>query len=459
VPAFTLSPDPVCTGKAITVTNLSTNANSYHWDWGDSTSSDGPGGQHTYTKGGNYEVQLTAGFVNNYGTVCQVGGDSMNIQVVDLIPAVIDTGLAKACTPFDLVVTAANATGAGSVTWTFFDNSRPGGTFMATGQMASYQYNQPGAYQVQLVVQNVAGCADTALHSFTVSATPQLTGRPFGPLYTCNTDTLVSLAASISYAGQDSLTYSWAINGQPAGAGNPFDYRFELPADSIEPATYLTQTTATNSAGCADTTNAGTLVIRPLPPPQVLISPDSIIYQPDYTFTFKDSIPRPAGMRYTWAFGDQNGESSGPEVTHQYGDTGTYAVRVELADEVTGCVKGDTTQVKILYVPGYLYVPDAICPGCSVAQLRTFLPKGHGLSEYHLRIYNAWGQLLFETTALDSDGAPSEPWTAQYDGRPVQQDAYRWQIEARYINGTEWKGMVFPNHSTPVKSGFITVIR
>jgi hypothetical protein len=126
---------------------------------------------------------------------------------------------------------------------------------------------------------------------------------------------------------------------------------------------------------------------------------------------------------------------------------------------VTGCQKEDTTHVKILYVPGFLYVPSAICPGCSVAELRAFLPKARGLKVYHLRIYNAWGQLIFETTKLDGDGAPTEAWNAQWNGQKVQQDAYRWQIEARYINGTEWKGMKFPNQSAPVKSGFITVVR
>lgn len=459
VPAFSIKPNPVCTGNAIFATNLSVNGNSFRWNWGDSTLSDLDSGRHVYNKGGDYMVQLTAALVNNFGTVCTVTSQPVTIQVVDLIPALIDTGDNRPCTPYNMTVMAKNAADAAAINWTFYDASRSGGNFQSAGQTASYQYNSPGTYSVRLIVQNIAGCSDTAIHSFTVSATPQLLKDPFGPIYTCNTDTTLTLAGAASYNGTGSLTWSWLINGQVAGAGNPLNYRFHVPDDSLQPVNYAIREVATNDVGCADTTTAGTLVIRPLPPPHVVILPDSIIYQPDYTFTFLDSILRVAGMRYTWDFGDNNGENSGREVVHKYGDTGTYVVISRIADEVTGCKKEDTTHVKIVYVPGFLYVPSAICPGCSVAELRAFLPKGRGLKEYHLRIYNAWGQMIFETTKLDGDGAPVDAWNAQWNGQKVQQDAYRWQIEARYINGTEWKGMVFPNQSAPVKSGFITVVR
>lgn len=459
VPAFSIDPNPVCTGHAIFAANLSLNGNSFHWDWGDNSFSNLDSGSHVYNQGGSYTVQLTASLVNNFGTVCAVSGQPLTVRVVDLIPAGIDTGTTRPCAPYNMTVLAKDAADAGSINWTFYDASRPGGSFQATGGTASYQYNSPGDYQVRLIVQNIAGCPDTAIHSFTVSAAPKLEITPFGPVYTCNTDTTLTLSGTASYDGADPLAWSWSINGQVAGAGDPFNYRFQLPDDSLQPVNYVIRAIATNTAGCADTAMAGTLGIRPLPPPRVVILPDSILYQPDYTFTFMDSILRVAGMRYTWDFGDMNGENSGREVVHKYGDTGLYIVRSKIADEVTGCRKEDTTHVKILYVPGFLYVPSAICPGCSVAELRTFLPKARGLKEYHLRIYNAWGQQIFETTKLDGDGAPTEAWNAQWNGQKVQQDAYRWQIEARYINGTEWKGMQFPNQKAPVKSGFITVVR
>jgi len=268
VPAFSIDPNPVCTGSAVFATNLSRNGNSFHWDWGDNSSSNLDSGTHVYDKGGNYTVQLTAALVNNFGTVCQVTGQPLIVRVVDLIPAGIDTGVTRPCAPYNMTVMAKDAAGAGSINWTFYDATRPGGSFQAAGQTASYQYNRPGDYRVRLIVQNIAGCSDTAIHSFTVSATPKLVITPFGPVYTCNTDTTLTLSGGVSYDGTDPLAWSWTINGQVAGAGNPFNYRFQVPDDSIQPVNYVIKAIATSAAGCADTSLAGTLGIRPLPPPR-----------------------------------------------------------------------------------------------------------------------------------------------------------------------------------------------
>jgi len=69
------------------------------------------------------------------------------------------------------------------------------------------------------------------------------------------------------------------------------------------------------------------------------------------------------------------------------------------------------------------------------------------------------GKLLFETSSLNADGSPNEPWDARYKGEVLQQDVYQWQIEARFKNGTEWKGMVYPQGGRAVKAGFITVVK
>jgi hypothetical protein len=110
-------------------------------------------------------------------------------------------------------------------------------------------------------------------------------------------------------------------------------------------------------------------------------------------------------------------------------------------------------------VPGYLQVPNAMCPGCSNYSLRQFLPLGKGLKKYRLSIYTTWGQKIFETTSLNADGSPNVAWDGTFNGKPLQQDAYSWQIEAIYINETEWKGMLYPGSNKAVKAGFITIIK
>jgi hypothetical protein len=100
-----------------------------------------------------------------------------------------------------------------------------------------------------------------------------------------------------------------------------------------------------------------------------------------------------------------------------------------------------------------------MCLGCSNYSLRQFLPLAKGLKTYRLRIYNTWGQKIFETSRLDANGSPAESWDGKFNGQVLQQDVYSWQIEATYINGTEWKGMLYPGNGKYVKAGFITVIK
>lgn len=158
--------------------------------------------------------------------------------------------------------------------------------------------------------------------------------------------------------------------------------------------------------------------------------------------------------------GDRSGQTrNGKQITYEYGDTGTYKVQLLVTDFATGCNARDSVTVSILGVPGYLHVPNAMCLGCSNNNLRQFLPLGKGLRKYKLTIYTTWGQKVFETTSLNADGSPNEPWDGKMNGKVLQQDAYSWQIEATYINGTEWKGMLYPGSSRHVKAGFITLVK
>ena len=183
--------------------------------------------------------------------------------------------------------------------------------------------------------------------------------------------------------------------------------------------------------------------------------------QPHYTFTFTDSAEGLPNSTYLWKTGDRNGqELPGKQITYTYGDTGTFHVDLRVQDYETGCFETDSVTVYVLAVPGYLYVPNAFCPGCQKAELRQFLPLGKGLKDYHLVIFNIWGQKVFETTSLDANGVPNVPWDGNWaSGQNTQQGAFSWHIEAHYINGSEWKGMLNPKTGKLEKQGFVSIIR
>jgi hypothetical protein len=260
--------------------------------------------------------------------------------------------------------------------------------------------------------------------------------------------------------GNDPVSYKWFVNGSIEGTTNPFNYRFQASTHNSMPEEFIIRALSQNMAGCGDTSLTGKLIIQPLPWPHIEVSPSLVLQQPDHRFSFKDVIPATTNKTWTWSMGDKTLQTkNGQEISYEYGDTGNYKVKLVVTDFSTGCKATDSVKVTVLYVPGYLYVPNAMCLGCSNYSLRQFLPLAKGLKTYHLRIYNNWGQILFETTRLDANGSPSEPWDGKYKGQVLQQDVYSWQIEGTYINGTEWKGMLYPGSNKYVKAGFITVIK
>ncbi|MEZ4890727.1 MAG: gliding motility-associated C-terminal domain-containing protein [Crocinitomicaceae bacterium] len=105
-----------------------------------------------------------------------------------------------------------------------------------------------------------------------------------------------------------------------------------------------------------------------------------------------------------------------------------------------------------------LFVPNAVSPSHSDYEVSHFLPKGIGLKEYHVQIYDDWGNLIWESTKLDELGRPVEGWDGTYRGEPVQQDAYVWKISATFLDESIWEGKEYPKGKIK-KSGTVTVIR
>lgn len=451
--------DPIaCPGSVMRFTNQSQNADGYRWSWGDGQESTSVNGQHAYAAAGNYEVILVAYKTHPAGFTCT---DTARHPVVvkEKIPAHIDPTANKPCAPFAFTATAAGAASASLAEWFVSNTANPQQVNYYTGTSLLHTFTDPGIFTIKLIVHTAPGCKDSTTYQVTVYASPQTS---FAPLLvtTCNHDTTVSFTAGATYTGSDPLQYKWFVNGAQEGTGNPYAHRFQAAVTAPDPVVFTIRALVQNSVGCGDTSTAGRVIINPLPIPVIRVTPAHVLVQPDYTFGFTDLAASNPNKIYTWDMGDRTlRQLNGQSISYTYGDTGTYKVKLQVINFETGCKATDSTLVTILHVPGYLHVPNAMCMGCSNNALRRFLPMGKGLKEYRLRVYTTWGQKIFESVSLDNNGSPNEAWDGTMNGKPLQQDAYTWQIEARYLNGTEWKGMIYPGTNKPVKTGFITIIK
>lgn len=348
------------------------------------------------------------------------------------------------CTGTLNVATTNTSVNANNFSWDWGDDTQ-----ISHFTNPGHVYNNTGQYLISLVVTD-GSCSDTAGRIVKVGNKP-LADFAVNTTITCGT-------ASVQFINQTTNgdTYLWSF-------GDDTFSNEVNPSKSYAPRNipYTVKLVAYAALGCKDSAVKANLILAKVTPAaNFFISPTPEITVPAYTFSFNNLTLNQPNYQYLWSLGDGSAAVTRDVLNHKYADTGTYPIKLIVFDNQTNC---SDTIIKLAHIggfPGWMYIPNAICPNCLQENLRTFLPKAIGLKEYHLQIFTTWGEMVFESTSLDSKGSPNQPWNATYlKGGQVVQDAYVWKIQAKFINGSEWLGMIYPGETKYKKAGSITVVR
>lgn len=105
-----------------------------------------------------------------------------------------------------------------------------------------------------------------------------------------------------------------------------------------------------------------------------------------------------------------------------------------------GCFDMDTINVQVFKTMPDIFVPNAFIPGSINNELR---PKAVGLASLdYFRVFNRWGQMVFQTSTL------GKGWNGQVNGQVQSNGTYVWMI-----SGTDYTG------KKVVKKGTAVLIR
>ena len=139
---------------------------------------------------------------------------------------------------------------------------------------------------------------------------------------------------------------------------------------------------------------------------------------------------------YLWDFG--NGQTSSDENPYcTYTEDGTYLVKLTATNSLN-C--SDTVSYKYEMLFKGLYIPNAFAPNATTTLGSVFQPSGIGLKRFRVEVYDNWGHLMWQSTALDAHGTPTESWDGTCDGKPMPQGTYLWKVYAVFYDDTIWKG-------------------
>lgn len=415
----------VCTGDPIQFTNQSTNGVQYEWDFGDGNTSTQMNPTHTYTTGGSYSVRL---IVINADACRPRDTTFLTIVVNDnRVKADFDTEVINACKPYEASFTNTSNPGTGNPSYRWYFGY-PGGQFNGFDP-GTHTFPDTGLYEIMLIVTDPTACnsPDTIIktlyfNSYDVEGDMEVSDHCLG-------DT-IQFRSVTAYATE----YYWEF-GDGQGSLDPHPSHLY---DS--PGIYRVMFVASNPGSCNgyDTTYRE-LEVMPKPSADFVFGPSPPVTNEPIQFTNRSQ----RADRYNWDFGDLTGSSlTNPQ--HLYKRTGIYEVCLT-AISLDGCqdricknVEADILQL--------VDIPTGFSPNGDGKNDILYV-RGAAIETFHLRIYNRWGELVFQVHASEAND-PAYGWDGEHRGTKQEVESYGYVLEGLFVDGTPFQ-----------KSGNITLLR
>jgi gliding motility-associated-like protein len=204
--------------------------------------------------------------------------------------------------------------------------------------------------------------------------------------------------------------------------------------------TYNVTLTISNGAGCTDSLTLLKFVhVYPAPVAAFAANPYTVsIFDPAVMF-FNKSTGYPPPVSWLWNMGDGGISADSSNFIYTYRDTGKFEVSL-IAYNKYGC--SDTTFANITVRSDYsIYIPNAFTPNGDALN-PVFYAYGTGITVFDMKIFDRWGELLFESNDIYAG------WDGKYKGAPCPEGVYTYQIY--YIEDQKEEHLLF---------GRITLIR
>ena len=386
----------------------------FYWFFGDGDSASGDSVSHIYAYPGTYRVELIAVDTN----ACVHGDSAIAFVTVinDSVHANFELNVLHDCDSLLQVNLVNTSRGATQYFWNLGN-----GTTSST-QDENYTYTTPGTYTITLIANNPARCyaADTIRKKVTML--PNNNGNfTFNP---------VCLGQSVQFNNLSAtqLQYRWNF-----GDGDS-SFLFAPSHVYTSVGAFTAQLIITDSAAC-NILDTVTHTVQTIADPiaNFTLPSDTVIYERVVAFTNHS-------LNYNqllWNFGDST-TSDETNPTHIYEGSGW--IRVCLAASNDLCADTFCKDVYISFIP-LIGVPNAFSPNGDGVNDVVYV-EGKGITELLFRIYNRWGEKVFESHDQRIG------WDGTYKGVLQEVDVYTYTVEATFVN-----------RQTKMLKGNITLLR
>ena len=364
----------------------------------------------------NGGVTLILSANNTFG--CASDNDTVFMSFIEIPTA--NFSLSNVCQEENATFNDLSTTPVGLITdwiWDFGD----AGTSIA--QTPIHAYSSSGIFEVELVVLGSNGCSDTIVQAITIHPLPV-------PLFTntsaCEMNDIFFTDASNISSGS---IVSWLYDFYSFGSSTDQITQFAFD----EPGVYPVSFTVTSDLGCVANTVQNVTVISS-PTADFSMNPNPALALQEVVFT-DQSVGNQISDWY-WNFGDGEGDNI-QNTLHGYELGGVYYVTLTVTD-ANNCKDTITKVISVALLP---VLPTGFSPNGD-GENDVFIIRGGPFKTVDFKVYNNWGQLIFET----NDG--NEGWDGTFRGENSPLGVYTWTFVVEMGNGQIVK-----------KSGDVTLIR
>ncbi|MEO6000663.1 MAG: gliding motility-associated C-terminal domain-containing protein, partial [Chitinophagaceae bacterium] len=330
-------------------------------------------------------------------------------------PALIITNPASVCAPstVDITSPAIIAGSAPGSTFTYWSNASA-----TTPLINPKAITVSGTYYIQAIGEG--GCATISPVVITVNQLPAATISGGGTICAGTSTTLqIALTGNAPWT----ISYTDGIRTYIINAitSSPYQLVVSPASNSIYSIKSVTSGSCTNKSGSS---SAAVTIIQ-----QVKAIRYPTVSTPSNTRTQLQA--RVLGNNYTYSWNPPKALT----LSSVYNPVFNYDRETEYKITITspaGCLVTDTLLVTMRIVSD-LFVPKAWSPNKDGFNDKLYPLPVNILELRYFRIFNRWGQLVFETNKL-LDG-----WDGIFNGKPQASDVYTWTVEAVGVDGKFYK--------------------
>ncbi len=295
-----------------------------------------------------------------------------------------------------------------------------------------YTYTSLGnnGFVVTLTVTGTNNCPDTVSRRIKIYPLPIAN---FSVTSGCQgINTIFQNLSIVPLNGGSVTAMSWNFGDPKPNLNTGLTYTVSHIYDNAGP--YNAVLTVSTNLGCTSSTLVP-ININPKPKAEFgMTNNPTVAQEPVYFSDF--STPTGAITNWSWNFGDEL-SGSGNAPTHSYANPGIFIIKLTVSD-ANGCSDTTSRTIEVTLLP---QVPTGFSPNKDNNNDLLFV-KGGPFQKMLFRIYNNWGELLFETTDQ------TKGWDGTKNGVEQPVGVYVWTLEADLYNNRQAK-----------KNGDVTLIR